>query len=143
MGFLLFAALFLASAASQAAETLPGPYTAHVVRVIDGDTFEARIRIWLGLDAVRLIRLADIDTPELRGRCPKEKKAAAAARDFLARTLGDTPVELTGIHFGKYARRVVATATLPSGQNISSVLLAAGHGGHVPWCPSETDGKPE
>jgi endonuclease YncB( thermonuclease family) len=34
-----------------------------VLRVIDGDTFEARIRIWPGHDVTTKVRLRDIDAP--------------------------------------------------------------------------------
>ena len=83
MVFILF---FLALAASPAAEAkdLPGPYSATVTRVIDGDTFEARIHIWLGQESLTLVRLRGIDAPELRGKCPNESEAAKAARDHLA-----------------------------------------------------------
>ncbi|HYD46272.1 MAG TPA: hypothetical protein VEA79_13485, partial [Phenylobacterium sp.] len=42
------------------------------VRVIDGDTFVH--------DGVR-IRIADIDAPEVHGRCPEERALAARATD--------------------------------------------------------------
>lgn len=40
----------LARPAAAAGAALPGPYAADVVRVLDGDSFEARIRIWLDQD---------------------------------------------------------------------------------------------
>ncbi|MEO5338879.1 MAG: nuclease, partial [Magnetospirillum sp. WYHS-4] len=82
----LLAALLWAMPA--VAETLPGPYAAEILRVIDGDTFEARIRLWLNQDLVQKVRLAGIDAPELTGPCPE---AGRAARARLAELL-DGPV---------------------------------------------------
>ncbi len=50
----------------KAAELLPGPVTATVQEVIDGDTVAVRARIWLGQAIENRVRLAGIDTPELR-----------------------------------------------------------------------------
>jgi endonuclease YncB( thermonuclease family) len=44
--------------------TLPAPslsYPAQVLRVIDGDTFDARVRIWPGMEAVTRVRLRGVD----------------------------------------------------------------------------------
>ena len=128
------------------AEELAGPYPADVLRVIDGDTFEARIRIWLGQDLTVSVRIRDIDAPELRGKCPGEPEAAAAARDHLAGLVGSGPVSLINIRHDKFARRVDATVHLPSGEDVAAVMLGAGHArpsqrGRVSWCPSEGDAR--
>lgn len=87
-----------------AAETLPGPYSAEILRVIDGDTVEARVRIWLGQDVTVHIRLRGIDAPEMHGHCPGEREAAAAARDALARMLAVGPVSATSLRSPKEIR---------------------------------------
>jgi hypothetical protein len=43
-------------------------YRADVLRVIDGDTFEARVRIWSGFEITTRVRLRAIDAPELHAR---------------------------------------------------------------------------
>src|SRR5512138_2187486 len=43
-----------------------------VVRTIDGDTFEARVHLDGGLEAVTRVRLRGIDAPELKSACDKE-----------------------------------------------------------------------
>ncbi len=142
--FLFLAALLAASPTSvcvtMAAEVLPGPFHAELLRVVDGDTFQARVRLWLGLDLVRFIRIAGIDAPEIKGKCPGETEAARAARDHLALLLGGGAVTLTDVHHGKFAGRVVATVRLPTGQDVAARLIAAGHAlpaGHrrVDRCP--------
>jgi endonuclease YncB( thermonuclease family) len=47
-------------------------YPARVVRVIDGDTFEARVRVRPGLEVTTRVRLRRIDAPELHARCASE-----------------------------------------------------------------------
>ena len=62
-------------------------YPAEVLRVIDGDTFEARVRIWSGFEINTRVRLRAIDAPELHARCASEYLKAEAARGALQRFL--------------------------------------------------------
>ena len=62
-------------------------YSAEVLRVIDGDTFEARVRIWSGFEINTRVRLRAIDAPELHARCAREFLKAEAARAALQRIL--------------------------------------------------------
>jgi hypothetical protein len=62
-------------------------YPAEVLRVIDGDTFEARVRIWSGFEINTRVRLRAIDAPELHARCASEYLKAEAARAALQRIL--------------------------------------------------------
>lgn len=122
---LIAAALVLAYWPVSASETLAGPYAAHILRVIDGDTVEARIRVWLGQDVTTHVRIRGIDAPELHGHCPGEPEAAEAARAYLARLLIPGPVALTGIGYDKYGRRIDAAIQLPSGEDVAAAMLAA------------------
>ena len=83
--FFLVFLLFLAASPAVAGERLAGPYKAQVVEVIDGDTFRARVHIWLGQDSEMLIRLDGIDTPELHGRCAQERTLSQQARPYAGR----------------------------------------------------------
>jgi endonuclease YncB( thermonuclease family) len=38
-------------------------HPAEVLRVLDGDTFEARVRLWPGLDVTTKVRLRGVDAP--------------------------------------------------------------------------------
>ncbi len=60
--------------------------------MIDGDTFEARVRIWPGMDVTTKVRLRGIDAPEMRARCEDERAKALAARDALAQILNEGAV---------------------------------------------------
>ena len=112
-----------------------------VVSVYDGDTIRVHAAPWPGVQIETSVRVAGVDTPEIRGRCPAERSAAIAARDFVRELLagaGDVAL-LEPIH-GLYAGRVVADVLI-DGESLSRLLLAAGHGrpydgqtARQPWC---------
>jgi len=116
-------------------------YPAEVLRVLDGDTFEARVRVWPGMDITTRVRLRGIDAPEMHARCPAERVKAEAARDALASLLAQGSVGITHVGLDKYAGRVDADVSTRTTASISEVLYAAGHarryaGGHRDgWCP--------
>jgi endonuclease YncB( thermonuclease family) len=94
--------------------------------VRDGDTLEVKARIWLGQVISTKVRLAGVDTPELRGRCHREERMAEAARDFVTRKLSDRRVTLRDIRYGKYAGRVLARVITARGEDLGKALIAAG-----------------
>ena len=77
-------------------------HPAEVLRVIDGDTFEARVHVWPGLDITTKIRLRGIDAPELRAKCAAERTMAEAARDALGAMLAEGTVGISGVTLDKY-----------------------------------------
>jgi endonuclease YncB( thermonuclease family) len=113
-----------------------------VVRTIDGDTFEARVHLWPGLDMTTRVRLRGIDAAELKASCPEELRLAEAASTALRDLLGEGGVTITNIGPDKYNGRVVADAATSRTPNISAAMLASGHarsynGGHRgSWCSS-------
>ncbi|NNG02807.1 MAG: nuclease [Inquilinus sp.] len=139
---LLLVALQLAGpGAVRAAEVIAGPIPATVLEVIDGDTLSVRAEIWLGQAVETRVRLAGIDTPELRGRCPAENVLADAAHSALRNLVGDGPVTLHEIRYGTYAGRVVARVVNGATGDVSASLLAggfalpyAGRGPRPDWC---------
>jgi endonuclease YncB( thermonuclease family) len=124
-------------------EVLPGPVTARVLRVHDGDTLVVRARIWVGQELEIKVRLAGIDAPELRGRCPAERVLARRARDFLRNRIGAGPVRLNLIQYGKYAGRVLARVETDDGEDLAAMLIAAGlarpydGGKRGSWCDGQ------
>ena len=111
---------------SGGAAALSGP-----VRVIDGDTFD------YGGDR---IRVADIDTPELRGRCAYEIELAARATSRLRALLAEGPFELHpigGRDEDQYGRKLRIVTR--DGQSLRDMLVAEGlartwTGRREPWC---------
>ena len=120
---LLCATLPLAAAATaESRRTVLGPVRAHLLRVVDGDTIEVLARIWPDHYVETLVRLADIDAPELRGRCAEEIALAERAKARLAALLG-ARLQLVDVHYGKYAGRVVARVLTEDGRDVAKVLL--------------------
>lgn len=113
-----------------------------VIRTIDGDTFEARVHLWPGLDINTRVRLRGIDAPELKASCPEELRMAEAAGNALRGLLDEGEVAITNIGPDKYNGRVVADVATRRTPSVSAALLAAGHarrydGGHREgWCSS-------
>lgn len=107
-------------------EQLPGPFAAMVERVIDGDSLAVRVSVWLGLEVSTIVRLRGIDAPELAGRCPEERRRAAAARDALATLVAGGTVSLAAVETDKYGGRVVADVADDSGRPLAAALVAAG-----------------
>ena len=134
------AVLVAASGDAGMRDVLAGPVAAEVVEVVDGDTIAVRARIWLGQDLETRVRLAGIDTPELHGKCARERRLAAAARDFVRMRLGAGAVALRDVQLGKYAGRVVARVTTADGEDVAAALIGAGlaraydGGARSGWC---------
>ena len=135
-----FAALFAANPTSPA-EEFPGPVSAVVERVVDGDTLDVRADIWLGQSLNVRVRIAGVDAPELRARCEEERRRALAARDYLVRRLGGAEVRLSSVVYDKYGGRVRAAVTDADG-DVAAALIAKGlarpyHGERrQTWCPA-------
>jgi len=131
-----------ASVEAPAPVVLPG-YPAEVIRVLDGDTFEARVRVWPGMDITTKVRLRGIDAPEMRARCAEERSKAEAAREALSSLLARGQVGISGVGLDKYGGRVLAEASARQTQNVAEALLAAGHvrryggGRRGSWCSGQ------
>lgn len=111
-------------AAALLALCTPGP---RVSCIIDGDTF------WLSGEK---IRIADIDTPELAGRCASERRLAIQARDRLRELLVGFEVRREGRD--RYGR-TLAVVTV-DGRSVGAQLVREGlarewRGRRMPWCP--------
>jgi endonuclease YncB( thermonuclease family) len=114
------------SGAAAAKDSLAGPLRAEVIRVIDGDTLDVRAHIWIGQHIETRVRLNQIDTPELRGKCPAEKKRAQEAKQALIGLTQTHYVVLKNIQYGKYAGRVLADVETLTGNNLSALLIEKG-----------------
>ena len=97
-----------------------------VMRVIDGDTFDARVQVWPGIEITTKVRLRNVDAPEMRGRCSAERRKAEAARDALAHMLGEGQVTLSRIGLDKYGGRVDADVSTRATPDVGDALVKAG-----------------
>jgi endonuclease YncB( thermonuclease family) len=123
-----------------AAPSLRAGYPVTVLRVNDGDTFEARVRIWPGTDVTTKVRLRTVDTPELRYRCEEERVKAYAAREALTAMLRQGSVTITNVQQDKYGGRVDADVATAGTPNVADALIARGFarpyegGRKANWC---------
>ena len=144
------------SMASGAPPLPPKIYEAIVVKVIDGDTLEVKIKLWNDLEKTARVRIRGIDAPELRGKCRQEKILAKRARDHLRAFLGIQKknakkkenqakvflhkVFLHNVQPGKYHREIADVFTA-QGQNVADELVRVKlarryvSGKRASWCP--------
>jgi len=115
-------------------------YAAEVVRIIDGDTFVARMRTGPGGEVETRVRLRSIDAAELHARCSRELRLALAARAALQRLLADGRVTLSHVGPDKYPGRIDANVATRSTNDISAAMLSGGFaraydgGRRGTWC---------
>jgi len=122
------------------ASMLRSGHPAEVVRVIDGDTFEARVRIWPGMEVTTRVRLRGIDAPKMHARCDDERVQAVAAREALARLLAEGSVGISRVGQDKYGGRVDADVSTARTPDVSATMLDGGFarrysgGRRASWC---------
>ncbi len=135
---LLVLLLLLALGASQALaqSTLP----ATVLRVIDGDTFDAEVMPLPDTTRKLRVRVMELDTPEIRGECGKEREMAQAAKTRATELLvGRIRLEVPEARaFDKFGR-LLARVKLEDGRYLAGVLIREGlgrrwTGQREPWC---------
>ncbi|MEO0496907.1 MAG: hypothetical protein AAF141_05985 [Pseudomonadota bacterium] len=96
-----------------AADAFRTTYEAEVVRVIDGDTVEARVILAPGLGQVVDIRERDLDTPEKRrgrfgAQCEAERELGLEVSALVTEMLPvGTKIGIENVGLGKYAGRWV------------------------------------
>ncbi len=112
-----------------------------VTSIYDGDTFRANLVGYPEIVGYRIgIRVNGIDTPEMRGKCQKEKDLARKAKQFAVTKLrASKKIELRNMKRGKYFR-IVADVYVDN-RNLGTMLienhLAVSYdGGHKAkdWC---------
>jgi endonuclease YncB( thermonuclease family) len=115
-------------------------YAAEVVRIIDGDTFVARMRTGPAGEIETRVRLRSIDAAELHARCSKELRLALAARAALQRLLAEGRVTLSHVGPDKYPGRIDANVTTRNNVDVSAAMLSGGFaraydgGRRGTWC---------
>ena len=105
-----------------------GPVKADVVRVVDGDTIKVNAHVWNDIRVMTSVRVLGVDTPELRGKCFKEKEMAVAAKQFVIDTISNEPIYLRNIKTDKFGGRVLAEVYLGNGHSLSEMLIQSKHG---------------
>lgn len=114
---------------------------ARVDYVVDGDTFGATVMLDEDISVPVRVRIRDIDTPEIHGKCATEREMAARAKTRLGEMLPvGSIVELTNIRDDKYLGRIDANVRDSRGGDVSAHMVRAGlarryNGGkRAGWC---------
>ena len=98
-------------------------FVAEVLNVVDGDTMDVRIDLRFDTYLVRRIRLADVDTPEIRG---KEKVKGKKVKEIVKEKIEGKEVELISLvksdKFGRCLARIVI-----DGEDLAEFLLENGY----------------
>ena len=94
-----------------------------VTSVYDGDTFRANIPDFPELIGRNIgIRINGIDTPEIKGKCEREKQLALEAKQFTMNMLTKAKmVELRNLQRGKYFR--IVADVYADGINVGDALV--------------------
>ena len=122
---------------SGAAQAVPAVVDYH----FDGDTFSAGVMLEQDIKITVRVRLINVDTPEMNGKCNAEIVMAQSARDLLATLIPrGTTVDLQNIKDDKYLGRIDANVILPDGRDVGQILIDSGlarpysGGKRKSWC---------
>ena len=138
----IVAVIFIATARS--AESNFGNVTVKWVRCYDGDTCTFNVPSWPPIIGRKIsVRILGIDTPEIRGKCDKEKVLAIKARDTVRVILGTAnterrEIELRNMRRGKYFR--ILSDVFVDDMNVAQYLIYMGlarpyqGGKRKSWC---------
>ncbi len=101
-------------------------YKAKIIRVIDGDTFEATIDVGFGMSFTTKLRLTGIDVAETwRPKSEAERVHGEAATAFVKNFIGDGYVTIKTTKQGKYGR-YIATVMNSDGVDLTKRLIEEG-----------------
>lgn len=102
-------------------KTKGNSYCTHVLRVIDGDTFECLVDLGFNIVQKFKVRLDGIDTPE------KDTKKGVMAKAFVENLIQDKDIVLKDTGVEKYGR-ALATVELLDGRDLTTLLIEQGIG---------------
>ena len=96
------------------------------VRNYDGDTITFNLPGLHPIIGEKIsIRVNGLDTPEIKGKCEKEKYDAKQAKEMVADILKDAEqITLRNMERGKYFR--IAADVIADGENLGDILVEAG-----------------
>jgi len=92
-------------------------------RVVDGDTFDAKLSIWLGLYSLDRIRVLGVDTPEMHGDTLAK---ATEAKIFTTAWLAKGDVTISACKRDSFGRLLGAVTR--GSENLATELIKAGLG---------------
>ncbi len=118
--------LLLCNALHSYAESYGDYQGAVYLKNYDGDTIRFNLPGYPPIAGKDIrVRVNGIDTPEIKGKCKKEKYEAQQARDMVTDILkGAEKITLKNMKRGKYFR--IAADVIVDGENLADVLIEAG-----------------
>ncbi|MBK8159807.1 MAG: thermonuclease family protein [Rhodospirillaceae bacterium] len=141
---IITALLSLAGTTAFADTVSDGRYDWPVLGAIDGDTLKVHLPgLPMELQPMK-VRVRGIDTPEIRGKCDREKQAANKATALTRFLISQAKARKKSIVFSeigwdKYGGRLDAIVTI-DGQSLGAILISAGlaraydGGKRMGWC---------
>ena len=112
-------------------------YRATILRVIDGDTIEARVDLGFDVFAVQRFRLYGINAPETKGESRDDGRAATEyLRTLIAKHTGNSntlTIQTSKDKQEKYGRYLAVLVA--NGLNLNAAMVNAGHA--VPYMETE------
>ena len=116
-----------------------------VKRIVDGDTFIGNVILADGIEIMSVsVRLRNVDTPEIHGKCESEIRQAEYAKQRLAELIpvGST-IEIKNIKNDKYPGRIDANVYDVANRDVGLVLIneklgrAYSGGKRKTWCDTD------
>lgn len=111
-------------------------YKAEIVKIVDGDTYDAKIDVGFNTHIYKRLRLLGVDTWETRG---EEKEKGIIAKEFVKNKLiniaqGEVYVQTKMDAKGKYGRLLAWVWFRSVGEYvcINNILLEEHHGRSIP-----------
>lgn len=108
--------------------------------VYDGDTIMIRLDALPHPLSYASVRISGIDTPEIRGKCDKEKELAKLAKAKVQELIGSNKViTLSNYSHDKFGGRINASVNV-NGKDIATEMVASGlarsysGGARSGWC---------
>ena len=123
---LTFLFLFSGSTTVNAKQKFGDYEGAIYVRNYDGDTITFNLPNLHPIIGKKIrVRLNGIDTPEIKGKCDKEKYDAEQAREMVGDILKDAEkITLKNMQRGNYFR--IASDVIVDGESLADILIEAG-----------------
>jgi micrococcal nuclease len=105
-------------------------YRCRLLSVVDGDTLDLEIDLGFHMRKTERVRLAGVNTPELRGRSAEERAHAQAAVALVRQWCGDRAqrllVKTEQDSRDKFGRMLATLLDMNTGEMLQGALMAAG-----------------
>lgn len=94
-----------------------------IASIYDGDTFKINLNCSLAVYCEKVpVRVRGVDTPEIKGKTPREKNLAQKAKEFTKEFLSVAPVSLSNCGRDKYFR-LLCDVTNGEGKDLARELI--------------------